>query len=213
MKTLLGITVVLALGAGAGFLSSHRKTGRVQGFHRAVGVDPGNVGKCELPSAPGLAPGDRLVGFSSGCFWGSEEAFRRIPGIVATAVGYTGGSSQFPTYEVAHRTGHLETVLVEFNPKRTPFTDLLKVYWTLPRSTSDAPVPPTSSYKAAIWTYDQDEAKAAATSRDAVEKKLHHPTRVAIQPAQPFYMAEDYHQQYDEKAGKELCNTQHAPKR
>ena len=145
-----------------------------------------------------------MIGFSSGCFWGAEEAFRKVPGVVATAVGYTGGSSSFPSYELAHRTGHLETVLVEFSPKRTPLDALLKVFWTLPRSRNPE-ASSKSSYRATIWTYDSDESTQASNSRENLQKSLHHNLAVNILPARPFYIAEQFHQQYDEKSGKDLC--------
>jgi len=207
IKVAFGTAIALSVGAGV-FISSKTRTLRKEltGFTRTVGVHPGGVGLGKVLPTFTPIPGDSLVGFSSGCFWGSEEAFRRMPGIVATAVGYTGGSSRFPTYEQAHATGHLETVLVEFNPRRTPFNALLRAFWALPRSTSNASVSPKSPYRAAIWTYDTDERKLANESRDALERKLHRKLPVEIRPAQPFYLAEEYHQQYDEKAGKELCD-------
>jgi peptide-methionine (S)-S-oxide reductase len=129
-----------------------------------------------------------------------------MPGIVATAVGYTGGSSTFPTYEQAHATGHTETVLVEFNPKVTPFSKLLATFWTLHRATSSsAPVNEKSPYRAAVWTYAPWELTEARKSCAALEAKEHRKFQVRIQPAQPFYLAEEYHQQYDEKSGTNAC--------
>ena len=203
MKTVIGTLLVLALGAGAGAWFKARPVRRPAAISHAVGTRPGGV----LPGQELLqpAPGDSLVGFSSGCFWGSEEALRKMPGIVATAVGYTGGSLPNPTYEQAHQTGHLETVLVEFDPRRTPFAQLLKTFWTLPRSMSKAPASPSSPYRAAIWTYGSQEQALAEASREALERKLHRKVGVEILPARPFYLAEEYHQQFDEKSGKELC--------
>ena len=124
---------------------------------------------------------------------------------MATAVGYSGGTSQFPSYEVAHKTGQLETVLVEFNPQRTPLESLLKVFWMLPRARSTAAAP-KSSYRATIWTYDSGETASALKSRAMMETALRAKLSAQVLPAKSFYLAEEYHQQYNEKAGKDLCN-------
>ncbi len=166
-----------------------------------VGTQPGGVSPASTSLRP--KPGDRLIGFSAGCFWGSEEAFRRMPGIVATAVGYTGGFTTFPSYETSHKTGHLETVLVEFDPQRTPFASLLHTFWGLRRA-NDLDIPGSTAH-AAIWTYDSSELSEAIASRQAIESKTHKKLRLRIEPAKPFYLAEPYHQQYDEKTGTEAC--------
>lgn len=197
MKPFLPAACVFAVAAGFGIWSNSRSENKATS---RVGTHPGGVGPGKVLPTLQPAPGDRLVGFSSGCFWGAEEAFRKMPGLVSTAVGYTGGTSSFPSEAVAHRTGHLETVLVEFDPHKTPFSALLKSFWSLPRSSSLA--------RAAIWTYGADEEKLAEASKAQQEKELGHKLRVRIGTAAPFYLAEDFHQQYDEKAGKELCPTE-----
>lgn len=206
MKILLVTIVAFVSVGGLVAWSGARPNSPMPIGERRVGTHPGGVASGRQLAAFEPAEGDSLVGFSAGCFWGSEEAFRKIPGIVATAVGYTGGTSRSPSYEVAHATGHVETVLVEFNPKRTPLSALLKTFWTLPRTTdSEGPARSKSPYRAAIWTYDVDEMREATASRVAMEKELHRKLRVQIGPAHPFFLAEELHQQYDEKAGKELC--------
>jgi peptide-methionine (S)-S-oxide reductase len=201
-KGITGIVTVIALASGIGAWSVHRNGGSKAG----IGTNPGDVHHRNGLISLKPAVGNSLVAFSSGCFWGAEQAYRKLPGIVATAVGYTGGSSRFPSYELAHKTGHLETVLIEFNPKRTPLEVLLKVFWTLPRSKNpDEPSSQKSSYQATIWTYDSQELGLAERSRVVMEKTLRSKLAVQIKSAEPFYLAEDYHQQYDEKAGKELC--------
>jgi len=171
-----------------------------------VGTNPGGVRQRDGLASFKPAAGDSMVAFSAGCFWGAEQAFRKQPGVVATAVGYSGGNSIFPSYEVAHKTGHLETVLVEFDPKKTSMDQLLKVFWTLPRSKNPkTSTSPKSSYLATIWTYSLSELNLAEQSRAAMEKVLHYKLAVKVLPACPFYLAEEYHQQYDEKSGKELC--------
>jgi peptide-methionine (S)-S-oxide reductase len=208
MIRLAGIVVALGLGSVVAAWSLTHPSRPVAGAkpERVVGTHPGGVAQGKQLRAFEPMPGDSLASFSAGCFWGAEEAFRKVPGIVATAVGYTGGSSRFPSYEQAHATGHLETVLVEFNPQRTPFAALLKTFWSLPRTMDFEQVGlPESRRRAAIWTYNAEEAKAATEARVALERKFHRKLRVQIQPAAPFYLAEAYHQQYDEKTGTESC--------
>lgn len=203
MKGVIVMGTAIALLCGLGAWSAHST-------HRSrpgVGTDPGGVRESRERLDLKPATGNLLVGFGSGCFWGAEEAFRRVPGVVATAVGYSGGSSAYPSYEVAHATGHVETVLVEFNPRRTSLSTLLAVFWTLPRSrTPEAAQSTKSSYRATIWTYDSHESYIANKSKAALEKTLRFKLGAKILPARTFYLAEEYHQQYDEKAGKDLCN-------
>ena len=201
--------IASAAGGIAGWAHSHAivpNAPKAPGTPSAVGTHPGGVARGKIQTTFEPKPGDSLVAFSAGCFWGTEEAFRKIPGIVATAAGYMGGSTEFPTYEQAHASGHTETVLVEFNPSRTPFSSLLNTFWKLHRATSsDGPGHEKSSHRAAIWTYDSDELKQAKASQRRLEIQEHRTFRTRIQPAQPFYLAEEYHQQYDEKWGTNLC--------
>jgi peptide-methionine (S)-S-oxide reductase len=129
-----------------------------------------------------------------------------MPGIVATAVGYMGGTSAFPDEALAYRTGHAETVLVEFDPRRTPYAKLLEEFWKLRTAAEpENPAAQKSPYRAEIWTYSDDELTQANASKLALERAEHHKLRAKIQAAKPFYLAEDFHQQYDEKSGTEAC--------
>src|SRR6476469_2047282 len=91
---------------------------------RAVGTDPGKVGARTPLEA---RPGNELAAFAGGCFWGVEDNFRQVPGVVATAVGYTGGHTQNPIYEQvsSHSTGHAEAVLVEYDPTKITYEQLV----------------------------------------------------------------------------------------
>ncbi len=179
----------------------------------SLGKRPGNVGH-GTPLVP--AAGHQLASFAQGCFWGVEERFRRVPGVVATAVGYTGGTERDPTYELVsdHRTGHAETVLVEFDPAKVSYAELLKVFWETHDPTSGDRQGPDSGhqYRSAIFTFGPDQQAAAVASRDAEQAKLRDRITTEIAPIGPFWIAEDYHQQWDEKHGYRSCPAPHRPR-
>jgi peptide-methionine (S)-S-oxide reductase len=179
----------------------------------SVGKRPGNVGHGTPLVA---APGHQLASFAQGCFWGVEERFRRVPGVVATAVGYTGGSERDPTYELvsAHRTGHAESVLVEFDPAKVSYADLLKVFWETHDPTSGDRQGPDRGhqYRSAIFTFGPEQQAAALASRDAEQARLKDRITSEIAPIGPFWIAEDYHQQWDEKHGYRSCPAPHRPR-
>lgn len=172
----------------------------------AVGTDPGGVGM-----GTWLAPkaGNELAAFAGGCFWGTEDTFRQVPGVVATAVGYTGGHTKNPTYEdvCSHTTGHAETVLLEFDPKAVTYARLLDVFFenhdptTMNRQGPDV----GDQYRSEVFTFSKAQSDAASDAIARAEKRLGKRVVTAISPIGAFYKAEDYHQQWDEKAGKKSC--------
>ena len=167
-----------------------------------VGTNPGGAG-AGTPLKPG--PGHQLAIFAQGCFWGTEYRFRQVPGVTATAVGYAGGSSANPTYESI--SNHAESVLVEFDPARVSYTKLLEIFWSSHDSTSGNRQGPDvgAQYRSAIFTFGPEQQAQAVASRDAEQKKLVDKITTEIAPAGPFWKAEDYHQQWDEKHGYESC--------
>ncbi len=171
-----------------------------------VGTNPGGAG-AGTPLKP--APGHQLAIFAQGCFWGTEYRFRQVPGVVATAVGYSGGHTANPTYEQVgdHGTGHAESVLVEFDPAKVSYARLLEIFWSSHDSTSGNRQGPDvgSQYRSAIFYFGQEQQAQALASRDAEQKKLVDKITTEIVPAAPFWKAEDYHQQWDEKHGYESC--------
>jgi peptide-methionine (S)-S-oxide reductase len=171
-----------------------------------VGTNPGGVG-AGTPLKP--APGHQLAVFAQGCFWGTEYRFRQVPGVVATAVGYTGGRAANPTYEdvSGHGTGHAESVLIEFDPAKVSYAKLLEIFWGSHDSTSGNRQGPDvgSQYRSAIFTFGPDQQAQAVASRDAEQKKLADKITTEIAPAGQFWVAETYHQQWDEKHGSESC--------
>jgi len=145
--------------------------------------------------------------FAAGCFWGVEEAFRQVKGVVSTAVGYTGGSFKDPTYKdvCSGKTGHAETVEIEYDPSRVSYEELLSVFWenhdptTLNRQGPDI----GTQYRSAIFFHTPEQKAAAIASKENVQKsgRYKNPISTEITPASQFYRAEDYHQQYVEKRG------------
>jgi len=152
--------------------------------------------------------------FAAGCFWGVEATFRQIKGVKATAVGYTGGHTESPSYEdvCTDRTGHAEAVQVEYDPKEVSYEQLLKVFWenhdptTVNRQGPDV----GTQYRSAIF-YNTPEQKAAAEAARqslAAGGKYRREIVTEIVPAGAFWKAEDYHQQYLEKRGMSTCHLQ-----
>lgn len=174
-----------------------------------VGTHPGGIGLTPDPVTLIAKPGDQLAAFSEGCFWGSENTFRHVKGVIATAVGFTGGHITHPTYEqvCTHTTGECETVLVEFNPKVVSYDQLLFVFWNSHDPTQVGGQGPDEgdNYRSAIWTFGKDEQTEAISSEKKQQGQLQAPITTTIQPIGTFWMAEDYHQQYDEKNGVAAC--------
>ena len=145
--------------------------------------------------------------FGAGCFWGVEAAFRKVDGVTATSVGYAGGTKENPTYQevCTGQTGHAEVVQVEYDPERVSFEQLLDVFWANHDPTQLNRQGPDfgTQYRTAIFYHDDDQKAAAEASRDAEQASGRHRGEIvtSIEPAGPYWIAEDYHQQYFEKQG------------
>jgi len=172
-----------------------------------------------------------IATFAAGCFWGVEERFRCLPGVVKTTVGYIGGKKENPTYEqvCTHLTGHAEAVQIEFDPKKTSYRALLDIFWsshnptTLNRQGWDI----GTQYRSAIFFHSKAQEKAARETLSALEKsgkwsgkvagnffssamsagELHYKGKIVTQivPAEMFWPAEEYHQHYLFKKGQPSC--------
>ena len=150
--------------------------------------------------------------FAAGCFWGVEERFRCLPGVVKTTVGYIGGKTENPTYEqvCTNLTGHAEALQIEFDPKKTSYRALLDVFWS-----SHNPTTPNrqgfdigTQYRSAIFFHTKAQEKAARESLAELEKAGRWKNRVVTQivPAGMFWPAEEYHQKYLFKKGQPSCH-------
>lgn len=149
-----------------------------------------------------------IATFAAGCFWGVEEAFRRVPGVTATLVGYTGGTTPEPSYEqvCSDRTGHAEAVRVEYDPVQVSYGDLLEVFWKIhdPTQKNRQGFDVGSQYRSAIFVHDDEQRAQAESSlrQNDDADRFPRPIVTEIADAGPFYEAEDYHQQYMAKRGR-----------
>ena len=150
--------------------------------------------------------------FGAGCFWGVEAAFRRLPGVVSTQVGYAGGQTKNPSYEevCTDTTGHAEVVQVEFDPAQTSYEQLLEVFWQAHDPTQLNRQGPDfgKQYRTVIFFHSPEQEKVARESKARLEAsgKFRRPVVTQIEPAREFWRAEEYHQQYLEKRGMGACH-------
>ena len=145
--------------------------------------------------------------FAAGCFWSPEATFREVPGVLDARVGYTGGTTEDPSYRevCTGRTGHAEAVEVDFDPERVSYEALLDVFWAMHDPTTlDRQGPDVGSqYRSAIYVHDAGQDAAARASKDRLDAAGRYPAPIVteIEPAGPFYIAEEAHQRFFEKRG------------
>jgi len=145
--------------------------------------------------------------FAAGCFWKVQYIFSKVPGVVRTSAGYSGGSTANPTYKqvCSNKTGHAETVQVEYDPAKVSYHKLLEVFWANhdPTTPNRQGVDVGTQYRSAVFYATPEQQKEALAFKEQLEKahKLRNPIVTIIEPAGPFYSAEDYHQNYFEKHG------------
>ena len=156
------------------------------------------------PLAPPYPDGLEVAYFGMGCFWGGEELFWRVDAVYTTAVGYQGGFTKNPTYEEVHsgRTGHAEIVKVVYDPAEVGFESLLKLFWENHDPTQGMRQGNDigTQYRSAIYYTTDEQREAAEHSAKAYGEVVHAAgygdITTEIAPAETFYYAEDYHQQY-----------------
>jgi peptide-methionine (S)-S-oxide reductase len=158
----------------------------------------------DTPIVPPFPDGFERIVVGMGCFWGAERLFWSAPGVHTTAVGYAGGLTQNPTYDevCSGRTGHAEVVLAVFDPAKTSYDEMLRVFWEGHdptqgmRQGNDV----GTQYRSAIYWHDERERDAALASREMFQAELaragYGTISTEIAEAGPFYYAEPYHQQY-----------------
>jgi peptide-methionine (S)-S-oxide reductase len=147
--------------------------------------------------------------FGAGCFWGVEAAFRQLEGVTRTRVGYSGGTLENPTYKdvCSHRTGHAEVVEVTYDPERVSYEQLLDVFWGKhdPTQRNRQGWDIGDQYRSVLFFHDREQQEAALRSKAQEQADWSAPIVTQIEPAETFYEAEDYHQQYLEKRGRATC--------
>ena len=148
--------------------------------------------------------------FAAGCFWGVEAAFRQVPGVVDAVSGYTGGRTENPTYRdvCSHTTGHAEAVEVTFDPQQVSYDQLLGVFWEIHDPTQLNRQGPDvgDQYRSAIFTHSPEQFAEATASRERQQGHSKKPIVTQIEPAAPFWRAEEYHQRYFQKNGGAACH-------
>jgi len=154
---------------------------------------------------------------AAGCFWGVQAYFDQVPGVVATTVGYSGGTLPNPTYEqvCGHTTGHAETTEVEFDPQEISYKDVLRHFFRMHDPTQVGGQGPDigDSYRSAIFYLTDDQRTVAEEAKKVAQAKFKKPIVTEITKAGPFYKAEEYHQKFFEKTGRGGCHIPYAPLR
>jgi len=149
--------------------------------------------------------------FGAGCFWGVEEAFRNVKGVLSTSVGYAGGTQQNPTYQdvCTDKTGHAEVVEVEFDPSQVSYDELLDLFWSNHNPTTPNRQGPDvgTQYRSVIFYHSPEQQASANASKEKLEKsgRFNRPIVTHVEPAPTFWRAEEYHQHYLQKRGQAHC--------
>src|SRR3989344_1499568 len=151
----------------------------------------------------------KVIMFGAGCFWGVEEAFRILPGVVSTEVGYAGGKSKQVTYEEVcqGQTGHAEVVKVTFDPQKIHYKKLLEIFFSIHDPTQMNRQGPDvgSQYRSVIFYFDEYQRKEAEESLRKEQKKHDRTIATVIEPVSIYVRAEDKHQKYIFKGGRAGC--------
>jgi len=151
--------------------------------------------------------------FAAGCFWGVEEAFRTLEGVVSTEVGYTGGKTVDPTYEqvCTGRSGHAEAVRVEFDPDVIEYDALLEMFWNIhdPTMLNRQGWDRGTQYRSAVFFTSDEQLRKATASMERMDVSGRFRRRIVteITQASEFHRAEEYHQKYVMKGGHAVCRS------
>jgi peptide-methionine (S)-S-oxide reductase len=149
--------------------------------------------------------------FAMGCFWKTQFVFSKVPGVVETRVGYTGGKTANPNYKdvCGDGTGHAEAVKVVFDPAKVSYRQLLELFWAKhdPTTKNRQGLDIGTQYRSAVFYTSPEQLREATSYKAELEKsrRYHNPIVTELVPATSFYDAEDYHQNYFVKHGA-VCN-------
>lgn len=153
----------------------------------------------------------RKASFAAGCFWGVEDSFRNLGGVVDTKVGYMGGTFENPSYKdvCSGKTGHAETVEVTYDPSIISYNKLLDVFWKIHDPTTPNRQGPDvgNQYRSVIFYHTPMQKKIAEASKKKLQNSGRYNNGIVteIVPASKFWPAEEYHQRYIEKRGRKFC--------
>jgi methionine-S-sulfoxide reductase len=152
--------------------------------------------------------------FAAGCFWGVQNYFDQVPGVVASLAGYTGGRTENPTYEevCSHKTGHAEAVQLEYDPSVVSYETLCRQFFRMhdPTQLNRQGWDIGDNYRSAIFYFDDEQRQTAEMVKLESEPRFDKSIVTEIAPATTFYPAEDYHQKYTEKTGRGMCHIPYA---
>lgn len=198
----LSVAGALLMAISQGGCITEYMVSKPAGYLPPVGTKPGNV---DSKDALRANPGMELAVVAGGSFWPIEAAMRELPGVTATAVGFTGGTTLNPTTKSVGtgKTGHAEAVLIEFDPSKVTYEKILTKFFqvhdptTLNQQGSDF----GTEFRSAIFTFSsaQDETAQKVVKELRLQTGKQIVTELA--PAKKFWLAEDYHQQYHAKTG------------
>jgi peptide-methionine (S)-S-oxide reductase len=153
--------------------------------------------------------------FAAGCFWGVQYYFDQVSGVTSTVVGYTGGTTEDPTYEdvATHTTGHAEAVLVELDADKVSYETLVRQFFRMhdPTQLNRQGLDVGDDYRSAIFYVTDEQKEIAEKVKADLQSKLGGEIVTEITEAGPFYRAEEYHQKYTEKTGRGACHVPYAP--
>jgi peptide-methionine (S)-S-oxide reductase len=206
-------TAILGLGAVVIGLWFAQKASGLNGYFGGSHGDPNKAKMKEVKAEIGQKPATlETATFAAGCFWGVEATYRQTPGVWKTTVGYIGGKTSNPTYKdvCTDETGHAEAVQIEYDPTKVTYEQLLNIFWenhnptTLNRQGPDV----GTQYRSGVFYHSDEQKRIAEASKAALASsgKWNKPIVTEVTPAQTFYPAEDYHQQYLEKRGMSSCH-------
>jgi len=153
--------------------------------------------------------------FAAGCFWGVQYYFDQVPGVLSTAVGYTGGHTENPSYEqvCAHGTGHAEAVLIEFDPNKVSYETLCRHFFRMhdPTQLNRQGWDIGDQYRSAIFYFNEGQREIAGQVKFETQPKFKKEIVTEITPAGLFYEAEAYHQKYSQRTGHGMCHVAYEP--
>lgn len=205
IQVLMLLGLLVAGCTDAGKPASHASSGDLGPNPQITGgVAPATEGEASVSLQQAM--------FGAGCFWGVEATFRKVPGVVDAAVGYSGGKTDNPSYQQVcyDATGHAEVVHLTFDPAKVTYEQLLEIFFKMHDPTQLNRQGPDigDQYRSAVFTYSPEQASAAraAIERLTAAKRFRRPIVTTIEPAPTFWKAEDYHQRYLEKRGLDNCH-------